>query len=128
MTSVFSKIINKELPAYIVDENESYIAILARGQVQPGHTLIIPKQHIDKYTDMDETAFAEIQKYALTIAKKLKNVFHEKERIIMNIVGFEVPHLHIHLVPANNIEEGYAQGVVLDDEGMQHILKRILNH
>jgi histidine triad (HIT) family protein len=126
MDSIFTRIINREIPGYIVDETDQYIAILARGQVQPGHTLVIPKQPIDKYTDMDPKAYGELQSYACEIAKLLIKTYPDKQRIIMNIVGFEVDHLHIHLIPANSEKESYQPGQILTDDEMNTILTLIL--
>ncbi len=126
MSSVFTQIVERKIPAYIVDENEKFIAILARGQVQHGHTLVIPKSYIDKYTDMDPKDFGELQEYACIIAKKLKLAFPSKARIIMNIVGFEVPHLHIHLIPSNSEKESYGPGNILSEDKMKTILETII--
>jgi histidine triad (HIT) family protein len=126
MDSVFTRIIKREIPGYIVDETDQYIAILARGQVQPGHTLVIPKQPIDKYTDMNINDYGNLQSYACIIAKLLIKAYPDKQRIIMNIVGFEVDHLHIHLIPANSEKESYTPGQILSDDEMNTILTLIL--
>jgi histidine triad (HIT) family protein len=128
MPSIFTRIINREFPAFIVDETEKFIAILAKDQMQEGHTLIIPKKEVDSYLELPPEEFAEIQLYAQYIAKKLKKAYPEKERIIMNIVGFEVPHLHIHLIPANSVEEAFfGKPVIHEKEYAQIILDKILN-
>jgi histidine triad (HIT) family protein len=126
MKSIFTKIINREIPGYIVDETDRYIAILARGQTQDGHTLVIPKTPIDKYTDMDPIEFGELQSYACSIAQLLSKAYPDKQRIIMNIVGFEVSHLHIHLIPANSEQESYQPGRILSNVEMDSILTTIL--
>lgn len=128
MESIFTRIINRELPAYIVDETKDFISILAREQIQPGHVLVIPKKPADKYTDMNTEDYLELHSYALRIAKILKKSYSNKQRIVLNIVGFEIPHLHIHLIPANNMEEVNKQGVVLTEEEMIQIQSTILEH
>jgi histidine triad (HIT) family protein len=128
MPSIFTRIINREIPSFIIDETDKYIAILAKDQMQPGHTLVIPKNEIDNYLDMSPEEYADLQVYAQTIAQKLKKAFPDKARIIMNIVGFEVPHLHIHLIPANSIQEAFmSKPEVLSDFKMKEILSLILN-
>jgi histidine triad (HIT) family protein len=128
MSSVFTKIINKEIPGYVIDQNDHCIAILAKGQIQKGHTLIIPKLEIDKFTDMSADDYINLQTFAHQIALKLALAFPNKSRIVMNIVGFEVPHVHIHLIPCNNIEEAYCTVEnVYDSIEMQTILELIKN-
>jgi histidine triad (HIT) family protein len=128
MPSIFTRIINREFPAFVVDETEQYIAILAKDQMQEGHTLIIPKQEVDSYLELSPDDFAYIQAYTHTVATKLKKAYPNKERIIMNIVGFEVPHLHIHLIPANSVQEAFlSEAQVFDDSKMAEILKKIIN-
>jgi histidine triad (HIT) family protein len=126
MNSIFSRIIRNEIPSFKILENDTCIAILARGQVQEGHTLIIPKKEIDKYTDMEEQRYLELQEFCLKVAKILKKAYPNKERIIQNIVGFEVPHVHIHLIPSNSIIEGLrTEEKVYDDNKMNEILEHI---
>ena len=126
MLSVFEKIINRDLPAHIVDENSDYIAILSKEQLQKGHTLIIPKKKVDKYTDMPDLEFRNIESYALGIAKILKKTFPDKDRIVLNIVGFEVDHLHIHLIPCNNIQEAmHSIPIAMEKDELEEILRRI---
>jgi histidine triad (HIT) family protein len=128
MPSIFTKIINRDIQASIIDETDKYIAILAKDQMQPGHTLIIPKKEIDNYLDMSPEEYADIQVYALSIAQKLKKAYPDKARIIMNIVGFEVPHLHIHLIPANSVQEAFmSKPEVLTDEKMAELMKFFIN-
>jgi histidine triad (HIT) family protein len=128
MPSIFTRIINREIPSFIIDETDKYIAILAKDQMQPGHTLVIPKNEIDNYLDMSPEEYADLQVYAQTIAQKLKKAFPDKARIIMNIVGFEVPHLHIHLIPANTIQEAFmSKPEVLSDEKMAELMKFFIN-
>jgi histidine triad (HIT) family protein len=128
MPSIFTRIINREIPSFIIDETDKYIAILAKDQMQPGHTLVIPKQEIDNYLDMSPEEYADLQVYAQSIAQKLKKAFPDKSRIIMNIVGFEVPHIHIHLIPANSIQEAFmSEPEVLSDEKMAELMKFFIN-
>lgn len=128
MSTVFTKIIKGELPAFIIEQNDNYIAILARGQVQEGHTLVIPKQEIDKFTDLTQIKYTELQNFAYHISKKLESAFPNKTRIVMNIVGFEVPHVHIHLIPCDSIEQAFnTDAKEYDNTKMQTLLEKIKN-
>jgi histidine triad (HIT) family protein len=128
MSSVFTKIISGQIPAFIIEQNDKYIAILARGQVQDGHTLVIPKQEIDKFTDLTQIEYTELQNFAYHISKRLESAFPNKARIVMNIVGFEVPHVHIHLIPCDNIQEAFSTDAKeYDTAKMQILLEKIKN-
>lgn len=96
--TVFTKIINKEIPARIVAENENFIVFLAKDQVNLGHTLIVPKVEIDQILDLDDELTAEMFVYAKVIAKAIKNATN-CTRVIYLVEGFQVPHIHLHLIP-----------------------------
>ena len=129
MSSIFTKIINREFKSYIVDETSDYIAILAKDQIQPGHTLVIPKVEVDNYLDMTSIEYSSLQEYVHKVAMILKKAYPDKYRIVMNIVGFEVPHCHIHLIPANSIDEAFhTEAKQLGDDEMTGILKLILDN
>lgn len=99
--SIFTKIINREIPAEIVWENNEFIAILDIHPIQPGHTLLIPKKQVDKFYDLDEKTYARFFENAKFIAQKLDEVYQVK-RTGLVIEGFGVPHAHIHLIPINH--------------------------
>ena len=129
MSSIFTKIINREFKSYIVDETSDYIAILAKDQIQPGHTLVIPKVGVDNYLDMTSLEYSKLQDYVHSVASMLKKAYPDKSRIVMNIVGFEVPHCHVHLIPANSIDEAFhTEPKNYSEEEMTEILKLILDN
>lgn len=104
MASIFSKIINKELPAYIVAEDDRFLAFLDSMPLQKGHVLVIPKVEIDYLFDIDDELLKEMIVFAKSVAIKIKKVVPCK-RIGVAVVGLEVPHAHIHLVPINAIAD-----------------------
>jgi histidine triad (HIT) family protein len=102
MTSIFSKIINGEIPCYKVTENDRFLAFLDINPLAKGHTLVIPKIEVDYIFDLDDDLLADMILFAKKIAKAIdKSVVCKKVGIA--VIGLEVPHAHIHLVPLNNI-------------------------
>ena len=104
MASIFTKIINRELPSYIIDEDENYIAFLDVFPLAKGHTLVVPKREVDYIFDLDDLTYLGLQSFAKKVAKKLNNAI-DCERIGVAVIGLEVPHTHIHLVPINNVSD-----------------------
>ena len=104
MDSIFTKIINKEIPAYIIEENKEFIAFLDVFPLAKGHTLVIPKKQVDYIFDLDEDTYARLWQFAKRISTKVESVIDCK-RIGIAVIGLEVPHAHIHLVPINNVED-----------------------
>lgn len=102
MASIFSKIINKELPAYIVAESDDFLAFLDIMPLRKGHVLVIPKKEIDYIFDIENDLLADMMVFAKEVATKMKNVLPCK-RIGVAVIGLEVPHAHIHLVPINEV-------------------------
>lgn len=102
MPSVFTKIINKELPAYIVAENDKFLAFLDIMPLKKGHVLVIPKKEIDYIFDLEDDRLGEMMVFAKSVAVKIKKVIPCK-RIGVAVIGLEVPHAHIHLVPIDGI-------------------------
>lgn len=96
--SVFTQIINREIPAEIVWENDEFISILDIRPIQVGHTLLIPKVQVDKFYDLDEKTYVKLFEYAKVFAKKLEELYGSKRTGVI-IEGFGVPHTHIHLIP-----------------------------
>jgi histidine triad (HIT) family protein len=98
MASVFMRIINGEIPCYRVTEDERFIAFLDVRPLVAGHTLVVPKQETDYIFDLDDSTLADMMVFAKKVAKAMKEVI-ECRRIAVAILGLEVPHAHIHLVP-----------------------------
>lgn len=102
MSSIFTKIISGELPAYKVAENDKFLAFLDISPIAKGHTLVIPKTEIDYIFDIDDNLLAELWVFTKNVAKKIKKVT-PCQRIGIAVIGLEVPHAHIHLVPINHV-------------------------
>jgi len=102
MGSIFSKIIKGELPSYKVAETDNYLAFLDVFPLAKGHTLVIPKQEIDYLFDMDDELYSGLLRFAKKVAHAVDRVI-PCQRIGMAVIGLEVPHAHIHLVPINTV-------------------------
>jgi len=104
MASIFSKIINDEIPAYKILENENFLAFLDIFPLAKGHVLVIPKKEIDYLFDISSDEYGELWKFAQQVAKAMDKVIDCK-RIGVAVIGLEVPHAHIHLLPLNNVSD-----------------------
>ena len=104
MASVFSKIIAGEIPSYKIAEDDEYYAFLDIQPLSLGHTLVVPKQEIDYIFDLDDANYIGLQLFAKKVAERLKKAFPDK-RIGVAVIGLEVPHAHIHLIPFSKVEE-----------------------
>ncbi len=102
MATIFSKIVSGEIPCYKVAEDSSHLAFFDIQPIAEGHVLVIPKVEEDYLWDMDDEALAELVKFAKHVAVKLKKHFPCK-KVGMAVIGLEVPHAHIHLVPMNSL-------------------------
>ena len=98
MSSIFTKIIEREIPANIVAEDERFIAFLDINPLQKGHTLVVPKFEVDYIFDLDDDLFSGIHMFSKKVARGIKKVI-PCNRIGIAVLGMEVPHAHIHLVP-----------------------------
>ena len=104
MASIFSKIINDEIPAYKILESENFLAFLDIFPLAKGHVLVIPKKETDYLFDISSDEYGELWKFAQQVAKAMDKVIDCK-RIGVAVIGLEVPHAHIHLVPLNNVSD-----------------------
>lgn len=102
MASIFSKIINGEIPSYKIAEDDLFFAFLDINPLSQGHTLVVPRSEVDKLFDLDEQTYTGIWLFAKKIAFALEKTMPCK-RVGVAVVGLEVPHAHIHLVPINGI-------------------------
>lgn len=98
MPSLFTKIINSEIPAYKVAETDGYIAFLDISPVAPGHTLVVPKKEVDYLFDLDDETYLGLQAFAKKVALGIKKAIPCR-KVGVAVLGLEVPHAHIHLVP-----------------------------
>lgn len=104
MASIFSKIINREIPAYIVAEDKNFIAFLDINPLVEGHTLVVPKLEEDYIFDLSDQDVSELIVFAKRVAKSIREVVPCK-RVGLSVIGLEVPHAHIHLVPLNSTND-----------------------
>lgn len=104
MASIFSKIIHRELPGHFVHEDEHCVAIMTIAPRNPGHLLVIPRQEIDHWDDLPAELAAHLMRVSQKLSKALKRAFNP-ERVGLMIVGLDVPHVHIHLFPANAVTD-----------------------
>ena len=104
MSSIFSKIIKGEIPAYKVAETEEFLAFLDVRPVAKGHVLCIPKEEVDYIFDMSDESYAKLMQFSKIVASGLKQAVPCK-KIGITVIGLEVPHAHVHLVPMNELND-----------------------
>ena len=104
MASIFTKIINREIPAQIIAEDEQHIAFLDIMPLRKGHVLVIPKKETDYIFDMEDGELAAMMIFAKSVSHQIKKVFPCR-KIGVTVIGLEVPHAHIHLIPINGIAD-----------------------
>lgn len=126
MTSIFSKIVAGEIPAHKVAETVQYLAFLDVNPLVAGHVLVIPKVEIDYLFDMDSESYVGLMMFAQIVAKGLKAAI-PCERIGLTVMGMEVPHAHIHLIPMNSMDDMNfsRQKLKFSDEELEVIAERI---
>jgi len=103
MSSIFTKIIERQIPAYILAEDDGNIAFLDINPLSVGHTLVIPKKEVDYLFDLDDETYASLNQFAKKVAIAIKKV--TGKRIGTAVIGIEVPHAHIHLIPFTQMSE-----------------------
>ena len=104
MSTIFTKIVNGEIPAYKIAEDENFLAFLDAMPLVKGHTLVIPKKEVDLIFDLDSEEYKKLWSFAQNVAKKVK-IGIPCVRVGVAVVGLEVPHAHIHLIPLNQVED-----------------------
>ncbi|HLV39452.1 HIT family protein [Xanthomarina sp.] len=104
MASIFSKIISGELPAYKIAETDEFLAFLDIHPNANGHTLCIPKKEVDKIFDLDEETYIRLMSFSRKVAVAIGKAIPCK-RVGLTVVGLEVPHVHVHLIPLNSMED-----------------------
>ena len=127
MPSIFSKIVRKELNCFKVFEDKNHIAFLDIRPNTKGHTLCIPKKENDYIFDLSETEFLNLMKFSRIVAKGIKKVI-DCSRVAISVVGLEINHTHIHLIPIKSMEDiNFKNKVSLSEEEMKKIIKKIMN-
>jgi histidine triad (HIT) family protein len=104
MAGIFARIASGEIPSYKIAEDEMFFAFLDINPLAKGHTLVIPKQEIDYLFDMDEETYKDMWQFAMKVAKAIKQVV-PCIKVGVAVIGLEVPHAHIHLVPLNRMDD-----------------------
>jgi histidine triad (HIT) family protein len=126
MASVFTKIIKGEIPCFKIAEDERYFAFLDIQPLVEGHTLVIPKQEVDYVYDLDDETLAGLHVFAKKVAKGIEQIVPCK-RIAISVVGLEVPHAHVHLIPLNAMKDiNFANAKLqLSKERMEELASQI---
>ena len=128
MSTIFSKIISGEIPSYKIAEDDRHIAFLDAMPLVKGHTLVVPKKETDLIFDLESEDYKELWAFTQDIAKQIKKAIQCK-RVGVAVVGLEVPHAHIHLIPLNNVDEMNFKNVrlIFSPEEYKEIQESIIN-
>ena len=125
MASIFTKIINGEIPSYKVAEDDDFFAFLDINPNAKGHTLVVPKKEVNRLFDLDEATYIKLMEFSRKIAIALEKVV-PCDRIGMSVIGLEVPHVHVHLIPLNAMEDiQFKKKVSLEPKEFLEIAKSI---
>lgn len=125
MASIFSKIIAGEIPCYKIAEDNHHIAFLDVNPNAKGHTLCVPKKEVNKIFDLDPQDYMELMNFSRKIALAMRSVIPCK-RIGMTVIGLEVPHTHVHLIPLNGMEDAtFGKKETIDAEEMSALATKI---
>lgn len=126
MSSIFTKIIKGEIPSYKIAENDSFYAFLDAFPVAKGHVLVVPKKEIDKIWDLDKKTYSGLMDFSYELAHAIEKAM-PCLRVGMAVVGLEVPHVHVHLVPLNNMGDinFSKEKLKLSKEEMSEIAEKI---
>jgi histidine triad (HIT) family protein len=123
--SIFTKIINGEVPCYKVAETESFLAFLDINPNTKGHTLCVPKKEVDRLLDLDEKTYNGLMSFSRKVGLALEKTI-DCNRIGMSVIGLEVPHVHIHLIPINELKDiMFESKVVMTDKEFISLAKKI---
>lgn len=128
MSSIFTKIVNGEIPCYKITENDNFLAFLDVNPNAKGHTLCIPKTEIDKIFDIEDEKYLALMQFSKKVAIALEKAVPCK-RVGMAVIGLEVPHAHVHLIPLNEMDEMRFQNKVkLEKEEFEALAKKIKDY
>lgn len=125
MATIFTKIINGEIPCYKIAEDDDFIAFLDINPNAKGHTLCVPKKEVDKIFDLEDELYLKLMIFSKKIAKALEKAV-SCNRVGVAVIGLEVPHVHVHLIPINRMEEmTFNEKVKLTDNEFNKIAEQI---
>lgn len=125
MASIFTKIIHGEIPCYKIAETEDFFAFLDINPNSKGHTLCIPKKEVDRIFDLDEETYMGLMKFSRKVAIAIEKAISCK-RVGLTVIGLEVPHVHVHLIPLHTMEDArFVQKEALAPEEFQIIAEAI---
>lgn len=128
MASIFSKIVSGEIPCYKVAETKDFLAFLDINPNAEGHTLCIPKIEVDKIFDLDERTYNGLMSFSRKVAIAIEKSIACK-RVGMLVIGLEVPHVHVHLIPLNSMEDAqFTTKAKLSQDDFEKIAARIHSH
>ena len=125
MASIFTKIVAGEIPCYKVAEDEHHLAFLDINPNTAGHTLCIPKKETDRLMDLEAQAYSDLMNFSRKVALVLRQVVPCK-RIGMSVIGLEVPHVHVHLIPLNEMSDAtFQKKVTMSPEAFESLAQKI---
>jgi len=125
MASIFTKIINGELPCYKIVEDNHFIAFLDIDPNAKGHTLCVPKKEVDKLLDLDEETYLGLMQFARKVGIAIEKTL-VCNRVGMSVIGLEVPHVHVHLIPLNEMKDmSFKHKIAMDNEAFIALAKKI---
>ena len=125
MASIFTKIINGDIPCYKIAEDENYFAFLDIDPNVIGHTLCVPKKELDKLLDLDEDTYLGLMQFTRKVGLAIEKTI-ECNRVGMSVIGLEVPHVHVHLIPINEMKDmSFRHKVSLTNEEFVALAKKI---
>lgn len=125
MSSIFTKIIKGEIPSYKVAENDDYFAFLDISPNSKGHTLVVPKVEENKLFDLSEDDYLKLMRFSYKVAKAIERAV-PCERVGMTVIGLEVPHVHVHLIPLHTMADAnFSKKEALTPELFQEIANEI---
>lgn len=123
--SIFTKIISGEIPSFKVAENDHFIAFLDINPNAKGHTLVVPKKEVNKLFDLSKDAYKNLMDFSYSVAKALEKTI-SCERVGMSVIGLEVPHVHVHLIPLNEMADiQFVKKVSLSNDEFVALAERI---
>lgn len=128
MPSIFTKIINGEIPCYKVAEDELNFAFLDINPNSKGHTLCVPKKEVDKIWDLSQEDYSKLMEFSRKVALAIESSI-PCERVGMTVIGLEVPHVHVHLIPLHSMKNAtFQHKESLESEEFAHIASKISEH